>query len=110
MNKRNLLRAAKNRGGAGGGIGMYQDAPDFERFIQADAKDMGALVVRIGKLHARRAPAGGLGAGRPAGGAGLQGGTPTGRFRVLGRLTSTACLTNLICCSCSKSERLVLDL
>ncbi len=30
---------------------LYQDAPDFERFIQADAKDMGALVVRIGKLQ-----------------------------------------------------------
>jgi tripartite-type tricarboxylate transporter receptor subunit TctC len=30
---------------------MYQDAPDFERFIQADAKEMGGLVVRIGKLQ-----------------------------------------------------------
>lgn len=30
---------------------MYQDAPDFDRFIQADAKEMGALVVRIGKLQ-----------------------------------------------------------
>lgn len=29
---------------------MYQDAPDFERFVQADAKDMGALVKRIGKV------------------------------------------------------------
>jgi tripartite-type tricarboxylate transporter receptor subunit TctC len=30
---------------------MYQDAPDFDRFIQADAKDMSGLVVRIGKLQ-----------------------------------------------------------
>ncbi len=30
---------------------MYQDAPDFDRFIQADAKEMGTLVVRIGKLQ-----------------------------------------------------------
>ncbi|MEY2619453.1 MAG: hypothetical protein RL522_2455 [Pseudomonadota bacterium] len=30
---------------------MYQDAPDFERFIQADAKEMSALVNRIGKLQ-----------------------------------------------------------
>ena len=29
---------------------MYQDAPEFERFVQADAKDMGALVKRIGKV------------------------------------------------------------
>ena len=29
---------------------MYQDAPDFELFVQADAKDMGALVKRIGKV------------------------------------------------------------
>ncbi|WP_353238064.1 tripartite tricarboxylate transporter substrate binding protein [Limnohabitans sp.] len=29
---------------------MYQDAPDFERFVQADAKDMSALVKRIGKV------------------------------------------------------------
>jgi tripartite-type tricarboxylate transporter receptor subunit TctC len=29
---------------------MYQDAPDFERFVQADAKEMSALVVRIGKV------------------------------------------------------------
>ncbi len=29
---------------------MYQDAPEFERFVQADAKDMSALVVRIGKV------------------------------------------------------------
>lgn len=29
---------------------MYQDAPEFERFVQADAKDMSALVQRIGKV------------------------------------------------------------
>ena len=29
---------------------MFQDAPDFERFVQADAKDMSALVTRIGKV------------------------------------------------------------
>jgi tripartite-type tricarboxylate transporter receptor subunit TctC len=29
---------------------MYQDAPDFERFVQADAKEMSALVARIGKV------------------------------------------------------------
>ena len=29
---------------------MYQDAPEFERFVQADAKDMGALVKRICKV------------------------------------------------------------
>jgi tripartite-type tricarboxylate transporter receptor subunit TctC len=29
---------------------MYQDAPDFERFVQADAKDMSAIVTRIGKV------------------------------------------------------------
>jgi tripartite-type tricarboxylate transporter receptor subunit TctC len=29
---------------------MYQDAPDFERFVQADAKEMSALVKRIGKV------------------------------------------------------------
>jgi hypothetical protein len=29
---------------------MYQDAPDFERFVQADAKEMSALVLRIGKV------------------------------------------------------------
>jgi len=29
---------------------MYQDAPEFERFVQADAKEMGALVTRIGKV------------------------------------------------------------
>ena len=29
---------------------MYQDAPEFERYVQAEAKDMGALVVRIGKV------------------------------------------------------------
>ena len=29
---------------------MYQDAPEFERFVQADAKDMSALVTRIGKV------------------------------------------------------------
>jgi len=29
---------------------MYQDAPEFERFVQADAKEMSALVVRIGKV------------------------------------------------------------
>ena len=29
---------------------MYQDAPEFERFVQADAKDMGALVKRIGQV------------------------------------------------------------
>jgi tripartite-type tricarboxylate transporter receptor subunit TctC len=30
---------------------MYQDAPDFERFVQADAKEMSALVTRIGKVE-----------------------------------------------------------
>ena len=30
---------------------MYQDAADFDRFMQADAKEMGALVARIGKLE-----------------------------------------------------------
>jgi tripartite-type tricarboxylate transporter receptor subunit TctC len=29
---------------------MYQDAPDFERFVQSDAKEMSALVTRIGKV------------------------------------------------------------
>jgi hypothetical protein len=29
---------------------MYQDAPEFERFVQADAKDMSGLVARIGKV------------------------------------------------------------
>ncbi len=29
---------------------MYQDASEFERFVQADAKDMSALVTRIGKV------------------------------------------------------------
>ena len=29
---------------------MHQDAPDFERFVQADAKDMSSLVTRIGKV------------------------------------------------------------
>ena len=29
---------------------MYQDAPEFERFVQDDAKDMSALVIRIGKV------------------------------------------------------------
>lgn len=29
---------------------MYQDAPEFERFVQSDAKDMSALVTRIGKV------------------------------------------------------------
>ena len=29
---------------------MYQDAADFERFVQADAKEMSALVTRIGKV------------------------------------------------------------
>jgi tripartite-type tricarboxylate transporter receptor subunit TctC len=29
---------------------MYQDAPDFDRFVQADAKEMSALVARIGKV------------------------------------------------------------
>jgi hypothetical protein len=29
---------------------MYQDAPEFERFVQADAKEMTALVNRIGKV------------------------------------------------------------
>jgi tripartite-type tricarboxylate transporter receptor subunit TctC len=30
---------------------MYQDAPEFERFVQADAKEMSALVTRIGKVN-----------------------------------------------------------
>ncbi len=29
---------------------MYQDAPEFERFVQTDAKEMSALVTRIGKV------------------------------------------------------------
>lgn len=29
---------------------MFQDAPEFERFVQADAKDMSTLVTRIGKV------------------------------------------------------------
>jgi len=29
---------------------QFQDAPEFERFVQADAKDMAALVLRIGKV------------------------------------------------------------
>ncbi len=29
---------------------MYQDATEFERFVQADAKEMSALVIRIGKV------------------------------------------------------------
>jgi hypothetical protein len=29
---------------------MYQDAPEFERFVQADGKEMSALVKRIGKV------------------------------------------------------------
>ena len=29
---------------------MYQDAPEFERYVQAEAKDMGVLVARIGKV------------------------------------------------------------
>ncbi len=29
---------------------MFQDAPEFERFVQADAKEMSALVTRIGKV------------------------------------------------------------
>jgi tripartite-type tricarboxylate transporter receptor subunit TctC len=29
---------------------MYQDAPEFERFVQTDAKDMSALVIRIGRV------------------------------------------------------------
>jgi tripartite-type tricarboxylate transporter receptor subunit TctC len=28
---------------------QYQDAPEFERFLQADAKDMSALIARIAK-------------------------------------------------------------
>lgn len=30
---------------------MYQDAPEFERFVQADAQEMAALVTRIGKVE-----------------------------------------------------------
>ena len=29
---------------------MFQDMPEFERYVQADAKDMAALVQRIGKV------------------------------------------------------------
>jgi hypothetical protein len=29
---------------------MYQDAPEFERFVQADGKEMSTLVKRIGKV------------------------------------------------------------
>ncbi len=29
---------------------MYQDAPEFDRFVQADAKEMSDLVARIGKV------------------------------------------------------------
>jgi tripartite-type tricarboxylate transporter receptor subunit TctC len=28
---------------------QYQDAPEFERFLQADAKDMSALIARIAR-------------------------------------------------------------
>ena len=30
---------------------MYQDAPEFERFVQADAQEMATLVTRIGKVE-----------------------------------------------------------
>jgi tripartite-type tricarboxylate transporter receptor subunit TctC len=30
---------------------QYQDAPEFERFVQADAKAMTALVQRIGRVE-----------------------------------------------------------
>ena len=29
---------------------MFQDAPEFERFVLNDAKDMSAVVARIGKV------------------------------------------------------------
>ncbi len=36
--------------GASGSSFMFQDAPEFERYVQTDAKDMAALVQRIGKV------------------------------------------------------------
>ncbi|WP_408597925.1 Bug family tripartite tricarboxylate transporter substrate binding protein [Limnohabitans sp.] len=35
---------------ASGSSFMFQDAPEFERYVQTDAKDMAALVQRIGKV------------------------------------------------------------
>jgi tripartite-type tricarboxylate transporter receptor subunit TctC len=35
---------------AAGSSFMFQDAPEFERYVQTDAKDMAALVQRIGKV------------------------------------------------------------
>jgi tripartite-type tricarboxylate transporter receptor subunit TctC len=35
---------------AAGTAFMYQDAPEFERFVQADARNMAALVQRIGRI------------------------------------------------------------
>lgn len=35
---------------AAGTAFQYQDAPEFERFVQADAKAMAALVQRIGRV------------------------------------------------------------
>ena len=36
---------------AAGTAFMYQDAPEFERFVQADAQEMAGLVKRIGKVE-----------------------------------------------------------
>ena len=36
--------------GAGSPI-LYQDTPDFERYVQADARRMAEVVKKIGKLQ-----------------------------------------------------------
>jgi len=41
---------AKQALAAAGTSFQYQDAPEFERFVQADARSMAALVQRIGRL------------------------------------------------------------
>lgn len=41
---------AKQALAAAGTSFQYQDAPEFERFVQADARNMAALVQRIGRL------------------------------------------------------------
>ena len=42
---------AKQALAAAGTSFMYQDAPEFERFVQADARNMVALVQRIGRVE-----------------------------------------------------------
>ncbi len=37
-------------GNAGSPI-LYQDSPDFERYVQADARRMAEVVKRIGKVE-----------------------------------------------------------